>query len=104
MNVDRLRNSSRLTILLPDDLNYEDCDWFWRHGVSMDDWDYMLIAPVDTIEEATRKPRCRIDSPETYWRQIDYTCERLIGYSMESRWHRVEFDEGPRAVGVVYHA
>lgn len=78
----------------PVDLNPEQWQWFWDHGVCMDDWDYMLIVPADELEQ----------NSDGEWTPKDYQLERMLQGCCDNTWYKVEFEDGTYGVGVAYHA
>ena len=42
---------SSCAVVFPNDLTHEQNEWFWQQGVNMDDWDRMVIADANTLEE-----------------------------------------------------
>lgn len=101
----------KLEILTPDELTPEDEDVLRAADISLDDFDYIVIAPPDTLIGVpdTRRERDEDDMPH------DVSCERLIPsddyYILEqlmwnvsqAQWFRVEFRGKLVALGMAYH-
>jgi len=93
-----LRDATTIHILRPADLTREQQDHFWSEGVCMDDWDYMVVAPLDMIEPINE------DGSGEAWHPNSYTLERLLDGVCSNEWYRAEVNGEDRAVGVAYHA
>jgi len=89
-----------------EDLTDEDVAAFWEQGVSMDDWDVMvLIEGPDDVLDAWDD---RSDDPSevdtiSYTPKL-YVIERMVDGRYETRWHKAEFRGRRYAVGVAYHS
>lgn len=85
-----------------DDYTREEIRDFWDQGVDMDDWDYMILAPVDILEE--------VDATDWDGKPIKrlvpkgYTFERLLTGCCHNKWYKATFRGIEYAVGVAYHA
>jgi hypothetical protein len=85
-----------------DDLTDEDVEFFWKQDVNMDDWDYIILAPVASIEE--------VDATDWNGKSIkkyvvcNYNLERLLTGCCDNKWYRATFRGVEYAVGVAYHA
>lgn len=98
---------SSCVVLFPDDLTHEQKEWFWQKGVDMDDWDRMVIADADTLDEVERERNMydhEDDVIPTRLEQANYELSRLAEGCFASTWYRVEFADGVKAVGMAYHA
>ena len=79
-------------------LDRPDIDALWDQGVNLDDWDYMLIVPADTLQEAQD-----MDGEECWLPRDWYLGELLIGV-FRNRWYKARFHGKVVGVGVAYHA
>lgn len=67
-----------------------------RAGVSLDDWDYMLIIPAD---ELSYYEACG----ETVYEPKGFYIEQMLRGCANNIWHKVQFRGEIRGVGVAYH-
>jgi hypothetical protein len=82
-----------LTLIDTDDVDRGYIDELWDQGVNLDDWDYLIIAPVDQIEWVG-------DEPEPAWNN---PLGRLLTGCCANRWYKVQWDGQEVALGVAYH-
>lgn len=83
-------------VLTPSELTREDIAAFWAQGVCMDDWDYVVLAPVTTLYA---------DSSESSgYGQSEYVFERILVGCCSNDWHRATYRGVEYAVGVAYHS
>ena len=98
-------------ILTPDELTREEVDVFWEQGVTMDDWDYLVLAPAETVIVE------KVERNEWNWQtgreelrevaevsQTKYVLDRLLTGSCLNEWYLATFRGKEYAVGVAYHA
>jgi hypothetical protein len=102
-------------IILHDDLTKEEVDALWDLGVNMDDWDYMILADPDILEEE------EVDTLESEYSEAkggwiqeerkkirfypkDWQMERLLTGCCDNVWYKVGFRGEEMAIGVAYHA
>ena len=101
----------RATVLTRDELTGEDVEEFWQQNVDMDDWDYIVLAPVETIEEEVEKwheydwnKGREVERERTAWTQKEYALDRLLTGCCHNEWYKATFRGEVYAVGVAYHA
>jgi hypothetical protein len=93
----------RAEILTPDELTHQDIDAFWEQDVNMDDWDYIVLAPPETITATQRRDEWN-GTECTEWDQQVYEFDRILVGSSSNRWYKAAFRGKEYAVGVAYHA
>ena len=86
-----------LLLLMPQDMTPEDCDAFWAQGINMDDWDYLIMAPVDTLAVNN-------DAQDGPYGQDNYFLERLLRGVCDNRWYKATYRGTEYALGIAYHA
>jgi len=83
------------------DLTNDDVDSFWKQGVCMDDWDYIILAPVGELYEDEeldwQNKKVKV------WR-AEPTLSRLLTGCCDNTWYKAEFRGKMYAVGVSYHS
>lgn len=101
----------RAEILTKDELTREDIDAFWKQGVCMDDWDYVILAPLDTIDIKTEdREGYDYDTGRNEKHSIvtvtqnDFTLDRMLFGCCSNEWYKATFRGQEYAVGVAYHA
>ena len=73
-------------------LSKEESEYLWSRGVSLDDWDYMLIMDyVEEYFEASNSPK-------------SYVLAGLLHGCFENIWYRVNFRGSEKIIGVAYHS
>jgi len=88
----------------PDDLSSAEVDDFWKQGICMDDWDYMVLCEnPDSLLEPDNEAESDDERGPSY-RCLDWSVERLLCADYRSRWYRGTYQGKLYAVGVVYHA
>ncbi len=96
----------RAQVLTSDELTEKDLKDFWAQDVCMDDWDYVVLAPVETISFRL-EPRDKWDEPGPpwiEWEQNEYTFERIMVGCCNNKWYKAKFRGEEYAVGVAYHS
>ena len=95
----------RIEILTPDELTREEIDNLWSQDVSMDDWDYIALAPVDTIAQREIIGYGYNGEKETYftWEQQEYLLQKIVCGPCKDEWHKATFRGVEYAIGVAYH-
>ena len=98
---------SSCAVLFPDDLTLDQDEWFWQQGVDMDDWDRMVIADANTLEEVERERNVYDHEDDVIPTRMEQTNDdlcRLAEGCFASTWYRVEFSDCVKAIGMAYHA
>jgi hypothetical protein len=81
----------------------------------MDDWDYMILADPDILEEEevdtfgleyseTEKRWIPVERKKIRFYPKDWQMERLLNGCCDNVWYKVEFRGTKMAIGVAYHA
>ena len=92
-----------IELLFPPDLTDDDRKSLRDQGVSMDDWDYIFLVPLDAIQRAT--PLFG-DDDEEEWQPIDYQMDMHMlsaRSAYETAWHKVDFRGKEQGIGLRYH-
>jgi len=84
-----------------DDYDQDDVDSFWDQNICMDDWDYIILAPVNVLTEVDAKNW--EDKPIKKY-VASYPLERLRVGCCDNVWYKGTFRGVEYAVGVAYHA
>ena len=91
------------TLLTPEELTAAERAALWAQEVCLDDWDYLVLAPVDTLTL-----RMRQDSYDgthyDVWQQEDFLLERLLLGCCSNHWYKATFRGQEYAIGIAYHA
>jgi hypothetical protein len=90
----------RASVLTHDEVNEADGESFRSQGVNMDDWDYIVLAPVETIRPNTDS--YDRDFPE--YEQTEWTFDRIMVGCCSNSWYKATYRGAEYAVGVAYHA
>lgn len=81
----------------------EEVKSLWNQGVCMDDWDYILVCPVDALEAYEH-----VDEFEggtlTKYRPKGSNLDRLLTGACDNYWYKINFRGQEVALGVAYHA
>lgn len=91
-----------MQIELITNLDRAETDALWDQGVNMDDWDYILVLPVETIREVDStdwegKP-CKEYEP------TNLTVERLLTGCCANVFYKADFRGATVALGIAYHS
>lgn len=98
-------------VLTPDEITDEEINDLWNQDICMEDWDYIVLAPVDSIypyiseEEilyATYTPEER--GERTEYRTNEYACQQILVGCSFNRWYLGKFRGTEYAIGIAYHA
>lgn len=79
------------------DINQEEMEQFWRDGISLEDWDYMLLIPVEELVDVSG------DGEDIRWCP-DFRIENMLRGPALNIWYKVEFRGKLQGVGVAFHA
>jgi hypothetical protein len=100
-------------IILHDDLTKEEIEALWDLGVNMDDWDYMILADPDILEEE-EVDTIEYNEIDGAWIPVErkkirfypknWQMGRLLTGCCDNVWYKVEFRGEEMAIGVAYHA
>lgn len=96
-----------------EDLPREDIESLWNQEVCMDDWDYLLVCPVEEFEE--HEVDCEIyiydgasgymeDSKKTVYNPKSWNLSRLLTGCCSNDWYKAKFRGKEVMIGVAYHA
>lgn len=83
-------------------LSREEADALWDQGVNMDDWDYILVLPLETIREVDATDW--EGKPIREWEATDYTVERLLTGCCSNTFYKANFRGETVALGIAYHS
>lgn len=75
----------------------------WDKGVDLDDWDYIIVLPPETLKESSIINFYTKEKETMFEQKID-RLDRLLTGSCADTWYKVEFRGELRALGVAYHA
>ncbi len=76
------------------DMPIDNIDYFRQMGIDMDDWDFVLICPVDIL----------YDSHEPLWGPNDAFLDSMLGeWRRKIEWYKIEWGGAQRAMGIAYH-
>jgi len=107
------------TVLTPDELTQEDIDSLWNQNVCMDDWDYIVFAPEDSItpveyedheyEYDPHFPKdwrmmVKVSISKIRYTQNEYVFDRILVGCCSNSWYRAEFRGQVYAIGIAYHS
>lgn len=89
-------------VLTPDEMTNEDLKSFRDQGISVDDWDYVVLAPIESLieNESTNYD----GTPTTVLGQREYVFERIMVGGCSNYWYRATYRGKLYAIGVAYHA
>jgi len=96
----------RAQILTKDELTEEDIEKFWAQDICMDDWDYIVLAPVETLEYCDYsgyEDMC-VNEQCSILVQTDYTFARIMTGCCSNEWYIGKFGRHEYAIGVAYHS
>ncbi len=80
--------------ILHKDMPIDDIDYFRQLGIDMDDWDFVLICPIEILHE-DHKPHYGADDP-----YLDF----MLGvWRTKTEWHKIEWMGAQKAMGIAYH-
>lgn len=86
-----------ITLLTPNELTDADRESLWPQGVNLDDWDYLVLAPVGTL--------CvNNDDQDSPYGQDDSTLEKLLTGACDNRWYKATFRGTEYALGIACYA
>lgn len=98
-----------------DSFTKEEIEYFWKSGISLDDWDYMIFFPPEILEEYEEEEedysyelkvweykRRKITVKK--YRPKDYAIERLLRGCYDNKWYKINFRGAEIAIGIAYHA
>ena len=90
------------TILLDyEELSKEDQVSFEQQGISMDDWNFIVLAPVESIVFYAEKDS---EGQPRGWVQQNWHLESIVEHgSYEGKWTKGTFRGKEYAIGVQYH-
>ena len=84
-----------LIYLEPDDLTREEVESFWKQGVCMDDFDYMLLLPENTMMTDPYEEKVE---PENYY------LSNLLQGCCYNHWYYANYQGAPYVIGIAYHS
>lgn len=92
-------------VLTRDELTYDEIRALWDQDVNMDDWDYIVLAPVDSLEYIEPSNN---DYDEYYkesnYEQSDFYIDKLLNGCFDNIWYKAKFRGKFYAIGVAYHS
>jgi len=75
------------------ELTEEEQQYFWDNGISLDDWNYMMLFPPEILKEDGGIFYCD-----------NHHFERMIESTYgEVEWYKIEFRGKEYALGISYH-
>ena len=86
-----MNNQSEFQILMITGLKDDERDELWKQGVFLDDWDYILVLPLEAMDTVALVP-------------VSYQIERLLTGCCNNRWYTPVFRNKKVFMGVAYHA
>lgn len=66
----------------------------WKQGVCLDDWDYLLVCPLDSVEK----------NNDGELQPKEYGLERMLTGCCHNTWYIATFRGNEVAIGVAYHS
>lgn len=102
----------KLELLTPDELTPDEVESLSEQGVGMDDWDYLILAPLDAVSvRTTRRDDWNWETGREESRDVEEICpneyllERLLVGCCANVWYQARLrSDDKRAIGVAYHA
>ena len=70
-------------------------DSLWKQGVDLDDWDYAILAPTESIFQREN---------EDGFYPLEWTLEKMLTGCCDNRWYRATIRRQEFAIGIAYHA
>lgn len=97
------------TILTKNEMTKDEIKFLWDQGVDMDDVDYLVFAPVNSVKEFlvdnpnTIRDGCsKISRIEAIDFDLGFLLDRLSVCS--GTWYIADFRGEKKAIGVAYHS
>jgi hypothetical protein len=89
----------KMYFVKPDDITRQEKDFFWDQDIDMDDWDYMLLLPLDT--EVTKYVS---EYDRVVIEPISYEITRLLTGCCSNKWRYGTFRGDKYLIGIAYHS
>ena len=92
-------------------LSQKDIESLWAEGVDMDDWDYVILAPLNTVSTVTREVHdyyadsyAGRTTTAIEVVQNNYQLSRMLVGCCSNTWYIATFRGRKYAIGVAYHS